>query len=112
MTPFIDWIRTNTNGIGTTVQLFMSMLLGFGWLRTATGEPWTDAQMGLVLGFVSGVLGLITQKTTVAAIKVQERVAEAKEKGRAQGQAVEEARAEGLQTGSGYGRGTGDGTSR
>ena len=77
----IDWIRTNTNGIGTTINLFMAMLLGFGWLRTAGGEPWTDAQVGLVLGFVMSVLGLITQKTTVAATKVRDRELQAHAKG-------------------------------
>jgi hypothetical protein len=105
----VDWIRTNTNGIGTTIQLGMSMLLGFGWLRTAGGDPWSDAQMGLVLGFVSGVLGLITQKTTVASIKVDERVKEAKVKGLEQGVKIEEARAEGLRMGTDPGRSTYDG---
>lgn len=81
----IDWIRTNTNGIGTTINLFMAMLLGFGWLRTAGGEPWTDAQVGLVMGFVMSVLGLITQKTTVAATKVQERKQEAFNQGVVEG---------------------------
>ena len=100
----IDWIRTNSHGITEAVRQVIYLGLGFEFLKNQKGEPWTDAQTGLVLAALSGILSLIASKTTVAAIKVDQRVAEARAKGLAVGTAVEEARAEGLASGTGDGR--------
>lgn len=101
----VDWIRNNSHGITEAVRQVIYMLLGFEVLKNQRGEPWTDAQTGLVLAATSAILSMVAAKTTVAAIKVDQRVAEAKAKGLAQGTAVEEARAEGLATGTGTGEG-------
>jgi hypothetical protein len=105
----LEWIRSNTQGITEAIRQVLYWMMGFELLRNLQGEPWTDVQLALTLSMVSGLLALVTSKTTVAAHKVDARVAEAKEKGRQIGAAVEEARAEGIRQGTDIGiqRGTG-----
>jgi hypothetical protein len=75
------WIRSNTQGITEAARQVLYMLLGFEVLRNMKGEPWTDAQTGLVLAALSGILALIAAKTNVSAPKVEERIKEAHAKG-------------------------------
>jgi hypothetical protein len=77
----IDWIRTNVQGITEAARQVVYLLLGFEILTNQRGEPWTDAQTGLVLAAISAILSLIAAKSSVAAIKVDERMLEAKQKG-------------------------------
>jgi hypothetical protein len=103
----VEWIRHNTQGITEAARQVLYLLLGFEVLRNQRGEPWTDAQTGLVLAALSALLTLIAAKTNVAAPKVEARVVEARAKGRAEGTSIEEARAEGLAAGTGTGSGYG-----
>lgn len=89
MQSMIDWVRHNTQGVTEAIRQVLYMLLGFGVLKNATGEPWTDAQTALVLSALSAVLGLVAAKTNVAAPKVQQR--------------IDDARAEGIRMGTGPG---------
>lgn len=73
----IGWIRDNTQGITEAARQVIYMLLGFEVLRNAQGQPWTDAQVGLVMASLSAILSLIAAKTTVSASKVSRRVGEA-----------------------------------
>jgi hypothetical protein len=90
MPQAFDWIRTNAHGITEAVRQVIYMLLGFEVLKNQRGEPWTDAQTGLVLAATSAILSLIASKSTVAAYKVDQRVTEARTKGYAEGIRVSE----------------------
>lgn len=92
----LDWIRSNTHGITEAARQVIYLLLGFEILTNQRGEPWTDAQTGLVLASLSAILTLIASKSTVAAHKVDQRVAEARGKGYAEGVRVTESNAGGL----------------
>jgi hypothetical protein len=79
--PFVDWLRNNTQGVTEAARQVLYMLLGFEVLRNTRGEPWTDAQVGIVMAALSSILTLIAAKTNVAAPKVQARMEEARAKG-------------------------------
>ena len=80
----LDWIRNNSHGITEAVRQVIYMLLGFEILKNQRGEPWTDAQTGLVLAATSAILSIIASKSTVSAVKVDQRVTEARSKGYAE----------------------------
>lgn len=81
----LEWIQTHSSSVIEAFRQGLYMLLGFGILRNLQGEPWTDAQVGLVLAFASAIGALITAKTTVSASKVQRRVETARREGFAEG---------------------------
>jgi hypothetical protein len=85
MTTFFDWLRNNTQGITEAARQVLYMLLGFEVLRNTRGEPWSDAQLGLVMAALSSLLTLIAAKTTVSAHKVEARKNEAFDKGVVEG---------------------------
>lgn len=85
MNTFLDWMRTQTHGITETARQLLYVLLAFDLLRNQRGEPWSDAQVAIVLSALSAILSLVTAKSTVAASKVQTRVDEARSKGYAEG---------------------------
>lgn len=86
----LDWIRTHTHEITEAARQLLYMFLGFEFLVNQRGEPWTDSQIALVLSAISALMALVASKTTVAASKVDQRVAEGRAKGYAEGVRVTE----------------------
>lgn len=102
----MEWIRTHTHEITEAGRQLVLWSIGLGLItHDFAGRAWTDVHTVLTVSAISAVLATIASKTTVAATKVDERVAEAKAKGIAQGTAVEVARAEGVASGTGTGDG-------
>lgn len=86
----VDWIRTHSHEITEAARQVLYMLLGFEFLVNQRGQPWTDSQIALVLSAISALMALVASKTTVAASKVDQRVAEGRAKGYAEGVRVTE----------------------
>jgi hypothetical protein len=101
----LNWVQTNTQSLTEAARQLVLWAIGLGLIRTDfAGRPWDETKTMLTVSALSGLLAVIASKTNVPAPKVEERVKEAKEKGREQGQAVEVARAQGLAEGTGSGR--------
>jgi len=66
MTWLWDKVQSEPNTLSELVRQFMYLLLGFEIIK------WTDAQQGLVLAFVSGLLTFIVRRRVIPTTTIEQ----------------------------------------